>query len=117
MPLALKTEDKMDVRRLTALCAEAVHELRRAARKHPLFPADFVGRRDCARVTEALAGAREQNDGDGGARATASSVFVEKWYEMVEAVLRGDAEGARRELTQAMAMLLRIHVHLDEYCA
>lgn len=119
MPLTLQTPpaDAARKRRLVGLCCDAMQELDRACQKFPAFPDKL---HDYSRMTTPLdmqlATARTWNDRDAGNRATGYSVFVEEFLEFVEAALRGERAAAEAELVQAMAMLMRIALHLDDYC-
>jgi|GEM_PF-4448398 len=95
----------------------AYQELKRACGKFPKFPDRLLlpEKMPCA-LGEQLAAARECNDAEGGAHASGYSVFCEEFLEMCEAEQAGDLEAARKELAQAMAMLLRIGIHLPHYC-
>ncbi len=96
---------------------DALAEVDLACGKFPLFPDRLLlpDEMQCD-LARQLDMARQCNDTDGGAHATGYSVFVEEFLEFCEAAQAGDLEAARKELTQAMAMLLRIGVHLEHYC-
>lgn len=119
MPLTLQTNptDTACKRRLVALCCDAMEELNRACLKFPAFP-DKLDSDDGRRTSIAhqLERAREWNDRDGGSHADGYSVFCEEFLEFVEAAKRGDRQAADTELVQSMAMLMRIALHLDDYC-
>lgn len=97
--------------------SDALDELERACGKFPRFPDRLLlpDEMPCA-LGEQLAAARECNDAEGGAHASGYSVFCEEFLEMCEAAQAGDLAGAQKELAQAMAMLLRIGIHLAHYC-
>lgn len=101
---------------VSGLCIDAVVELTKATKKHPAFPDEFTDFTQFA-IRSNLERTRYKNDNCKGENATADSVFCEEWHEFQEAVLDRDAEKARKELVQCVAMLLRIYVHLDHYCA
>lgn len=97
------------------LCNDAIMELQRACEKHPLFPDSLIPNNKPAH-DELLKGMREINARNGGQFAYGSSVFEEERIEMESAVLNGNYPEARKELVQSMAMLLRIYIHLEDYC-
>lgn len=102
---------------LRGMVIAAQDELVRACGKHPEFPAGFcpLGLADLRRQLKTV---RAVNEGEGLAiLPTAHSVLVEEVGEMMEQVMLGDLEAARAECVQAAAVLLRIYVHLPEYCA
>lgn len=118
MALKLKTSEqyeKMAGTPMADLCAEAFVELDRACKKFPLFPDEFTWLTQDG-VGKQLSLMRSINDQSSGQNATAQSVIMEEFYEFMEAVVDRDAEKARKELVQVMAMLMRTYVHLDEYC-
>jgi DNA-binding GntR family transcriptional regulator len=86
-------------------------ELIKAVEKHPLF-ADKLSNLDKDMTGFFLSRQRLTND---KGEATGSSIFHEEWGEFLEAVYNGDADAARHELAQCMAMLLRIGIHIDDY--
>lgn len=99
---------------LATLCADAISELERAARLHPEWPDVLFPEHHESQLTRQLEAARQLNDS--ADRATAHSVFGEEYYEFLEAALKpGNIVAARAELVQAMAMLLRISCHLNDY--
>jgi len=110
----LKTN--IDKAQVTSLCADAISELERAARLFPewpsvLYPAGFLNE-----IEGQLSRARENNGAE--STCTAHSIFGEEYMEFLEAALKpGNKVAARIELVQAMAMLLRISCHLDDYVA
>jgi hypothetical protein len=94
----------------------AVGELTRACGVWPTWP---------TRLTEVapnyVAGYlrywRTVNDGKAvGIPQTSESIIMEEIMEVIEAAQRGDLDAARTECIQAMAMLLRLYVHLPHYC-
>jgi hypothetical protein len=103
------TIDKASV---TAFCADAISELERAARLHPKWPIN-LHYHDEDHENDNLKIARAIND---HGRATGSTVFVEEFLEFMQAARKsGNQIAARAELVQAMAMLLRIGCHLNDY--
>jgi hypothetical protein len=100
-----------------SVALEATRELRRACEKHPTWPTRFISV-PLEMVRGHLAKVRRINDGkDAGNQPTACFIINEELSEMQEAVLSGDLDAARQECIQAMAMLLRLYVHLPHYCA
>jgi len=98
---------------LRSLCEEAMDELVSAVGKFPewpdvLYPADSLGEVE-TQLNRARANNESEND------CTGHSIFGEEYMEFLEAALNGDSEQARKELVQAIAMLLRIGCHLDDY--
>ncbi len=94
----------------------AVAELVRACGKFPTFPSQFC-LPDLDTVRRHLVSVRLVNDGKSEVfEQTAFLVLDEELSEMMEATLMGDLEAARTEAVQAMAMLLRIYIHLPEFC-
>lgn len=119
MPLTLQTPpaDAARKRRLVSLCCDAMQELDRACFKHPLFPERLFDHENAATdLLRQLELARNNNDFEKGRLATGYSVFVEEFLEFVDAADRGDRPAADAELVQAMAMLMRVALHLDDYC-
>jgi hypothetical protein len=92
---------------------KAINELFRACDLHPDFPDVFVAFPDPESVKEELLMIRMQND---SGSATGYAIFYEEFLEMIEAVYSGNLEAARLECIQAMAMLLRVYLHLPTYC-
>lgn len=120
MPLTLTTPavDTVRKRELVNLCCEAMDELKRACAKFPAFPDRLVGSGEKSTpVARQLELARACNDRDEGRYATGYSVFCEEFLEFIQAAEAGDRAAAEKELVQAMAMLMRIRLHLAEYCA
>ena len=119
--LKLKTNIGADSK--AVLLKDAVTEFYRAVDKHPLWPESLVDdtneehlRRAKQRIEDELCKNMAFNDRDGGKFSTAETVFLEEWFEFLEAaVIKRDLVAARHELAQCMAMLLRIGVHLDDY--
>lgn len=119
--LKLKTNIGADSK--AVLLKDAVTEFYRAVDKHPLWPESLVDdtneehlRRAKQRIENELCKNSAFNDRDGGKFSTAETVFLEEWFEFLEAaVIKRDLVAARHELAQCMAMLLRIGVHLDDY--
>ncbi len=94
----------------------AVAELVRACGKFPTFPLNF-----CLpyldTVRRHLVSVRLVNDGKSEVfEQTAFLVLDEELAEMMDATLMGDLEAASMEAVQAMAMLLRIYIHLPDFC-
>lgn len=111
----LKTN--IDKAQVTSLCADAISELERAVRLFPTWPEELYpiayGPREVAAQLER---ARHHNETEG--MATGHSIFGEEYMEFLEASFKpGNIVAARRELVQAMAMLLRIGCHLEDYVA
>jgi valyl-tRNA synthetase len=92
------------------LCDEAMDELERAVNEHPWYPT--VLHPVIEEVQAQLERARANNE---SSNCTAHSIFSEEYMEFLEAALIGNRELARRKLVQAIAMLLRIGCHLDDY--
>ena len=119
--LKLKTNIGADP--VAVLIKDAVTEFYKAVDKHPLWPESLVYdvnkehlRRSKEQIEKELSRNRIFNDRDGGKFSTAETVFLEEWFELLEAaVIKRDLVAARHELAQCMAMLLRIGVHLDDY--
>lgn len=108
----LKLETRIDKGEVTLLCADAISELERATRIHPKWPTD-LHYHDEEEQDAQLKIARAIND---HGQATGSSIFAEEWYEFMQAARKpGNQVAARAELVQAMAMLLRIYCHLNDY--
>ena len=97
---------------LAALCADAISELERAVRMFPEWPSelhfhDEEHQEDQLKITRAI------ND---NGRASGSTIFCEEFLEFLQAARKpGNQVAARIELVQAMAMLLRIYCHLNDY--
>jgi len=111
---------KIDKQFLGRLCADAISELERAARLHPEWPSKLASDKASlfssnAQILKAI------NDGKlsvSGIHPSAQTVFEEEYYEFMEAAMKpGNQVAARIELVQAMAMLLRISCHLNDYVA
>jgi hypothetical protein len=108
----LKTN--IDKAHVTSLCADAISELERAVRLLPtwpsvLYPSDFLNE-----IENQLNRARENNHSED--KCTAHSIFGEEYMEFLEAAMKpGNIVAARIELVQAMAMLIRISCHLNDY--
>ena len=119
--LKLKTDIGADSK--AVLLKDAVSEFYRAVDKHPLWPESLVDdtneehlRRAKQRIEDELCKNRAFNDRDGGKFSTAETVFLEEWFEILEAaVIKCDLVAARHALAPCVAMLLRIGVHLDDY--
>jgi len=96
---------------------QAICELDRACEKHPTWPTRLTAH-TAAAVTAGRRSLQRINDGfDHGVQPTADTIFSEEYCEMIEAAQRGDVKEARKECIQAIAMLLRLYVHLPHYCA
>ena len=119
--LRLKTNIGADP--VAVLIKDAVSEFYRAVDKHPLWPESLVYdvneehlRRSKTQIELELSRNRMFNDRDGGATSTAATIFLEEWYEFLEAaIIKRDRAAAQHELAQCMAMLIRIGAHLDDY--
>ena len=119
----LKLKTNMAADSVAVLVKDAVTEFYRAVDKHPLWPESLVDdtneehlRRAKQRIENDLCKNRTFNDRDGGKFSTAETVFLEEWFEFLEAaVIKRDLVAARHELAQCMAMLLRIGTYLDDY--
>lgn len=96
---------------LDKLCEDAQIELMEAVAYYPEWP--DVLHPNIEKVQRELENARELNETSD--RFTAHSIFGEEYMEFLEAALLGDKVAARKELIQAIAMLLRIGCHLDDY--
>ena len=94
----------------------AVSELHRACEKFPTWPAKLADY-NYNEISDIRKRLQEINDGaDSKWSVTANSIIMEELAETLEAAQRGDLEAARKECVQAMAMLLRLYVHLPHYC-
>jgi hypothetical protein len=122
--LKLKTEtDTNATVKLIITSIDSITGFYRAVDKHPLWPESLVYdvneehlRRSKTQIENELSRTRMFNDRDGGAMSTAATIFLEEWYEFLEAaIIKRDRAAARHELAQCMAMLLRIGAHLDDY--
>jgi hypothetical protein len=114
--MAKQLTTKIDKAQVTAFCADAISELDRAARLHPEWPAELSpeGFRHTRVIESRLQTARQCNKYKW--TYTAHSIFEEEYFEFLEAAMKpGNKVAARIELVQAMAMLLRISCHLDDY--
>lgn len=110
--MANQLTTKIDKGEVTRLCADAISELERAARLHPQWPAELHYREEYEQE-ETLHLCRYLNDND---QATGTSIFSEEFLEFLLASrVPGNQVAARIELVQALAMLLRIGCHLDDY--
>lgn len=101
---------------LATLCADAISELERAVRLHPEWPEELspAGFQQTRVIDSRLQTARQCNKYKH--TCTAHSIFEEEYYEFIEAALKpGNKVAARNELVQAIAMLLRISCHLNDY--
>lgn len=116
MPNQLTT--KIDKGEVTRLCADAISELERAVRMYPTAPSSLctesialIGSK--AKIWKAVNDSRFIKD---GIEPTSATIFEEEYYEFLEAAMKpGNQIAARIELVQAMAMLIRIGCHLDDY--
>jgi len=119
--LKLKTEIGSNA--VAMLMQNSNAEFYRAVDKHPLWPESLVYdvneehlRRSKTQIENELSRTRMFNDRDGGAMSTAATIFLEEWYEFLEAAtIKRDRAAAQHELAQCMAMLIRIGAHLDDY--
>ena len=94
----------------------AVRELVRAIGVHPTWPAELDDYKS-GEIGDIRKRLQEINDGKYHKwNATANSIITEELAETLEAAQNGDLEAARKECVQAMAMLLRLYVHLPHYC-
>jgi hypothetical protein len=110
----LKTN--IDKAHVTSLCADAISELERAVRLFPEWPAELspAGFQQTRVIDYRLQTARQCNQYK--YTCTAHSIFEEEYYEFLQAAIKpGNLVAARIELVQAMAMLLRISCHLNDY--
>jgi hypothetical protein len=110
-------EPSGEIQELYMTARAAVDELQRACGKFPTWPTQMT---HCppAAVSRELRVFQRINDGKHPeVRPTADTIFYEEYAEMCEAAQSGDLEAAKKEAIQAMAMLLRIYVHLPYYCA
>ena len=97
--------------RLGSICADAISELEKAVRKHPVFPGELtVIQPDDA--AEYLGTLREMND---TGKATASTIFEEEFMEFIMEAQSKRPWHARGELVQCISSLLRIYCHLTHY--
>ena len=95
----------------------ALQELDRACIKFPTWPAKLADY-NYNEISDIRKRLQEVNDGkDDRWNVTANSIIMEELAETLEAAQNGDLEAARKECVQAMAMLLRLYVHLPHYCA
>ena len=119
MPLTLQTApvDAAKKRKIVDICCQAMDELARACGKFPAFPDKLIDLSEVKTpIPRQLEIARNCNDRDDGHYATGYSVFCEEFLEFIEAANAGNRPSADKELVQAMAMLMRIAMHLDDYC-
>jgi hypothetical protein len=96
----------------------ALQELDRACIKFPTWPT-LLTNHDSENVTGVIKRLRKINDGKGYAETwlvSADTIIMEELAETLEAAQKGDLEVARKECVQAMAMLLRLYIHLPYYC-
>ncbi len=96
----------------------AVGELVLAIGKFPTWPT-LLTNHDAENVTGVIERLRKINDGKGYSETwliSADTIIMEELAETLEAAQKGDLEAARKECVQAMAMLLRLYVHLPHYC-
>ena len=107
---------KINKGEVTSLCADAISELERAVRLFPEWPS-IIDSRVPEHYTYVLKFLREQNEEKVSyAPVCAASIFCEEWFEFLEAAIKpGNRVAARIELVQAMAMLIRISCHLNDY--
>lgn len=101
---------------LTLLCVDAISELQMAVRSFPAWPEELspAGFQQTRVIDFRLQTARQCNKYKH--TCTAHSIFEEEYYEFLQAALKpGNQVAARIELVQAMAMLLRIYSHLNDY--
>lgn len=112
----LKLETRIDKGEVTRLCADAISELERATRIYPKWPTELYPMLyGPTEVDAQLQRARYHNE---NGTATGHSIFGEEYMEFLEATFKpGNQVAARTELVQAMAMLLRIGCHLEDYVA
>jgi hypothetical protein len=94
----------------------AVGELLRAIGVHPTWPT-LLTNYDAEFVAGVLVRIRAVNDEkDARYKPSADCIIMEELAETLEAAQRGDLEAARMECVQTIAMLLRLYVHLPDYC-
>ena len=96
----------------------ALQELDRACIKFPTWPT-LLTNHDPENVAGIIERLQKINDGKGYAETwlvSADTIIMEELAETLEAAQKGDLEAARKECVQAMAMLLRLYVHLPHYC-
>jgi hypothetical protein len=109
-------EPSGEIQELYMTARAAVDELQRACIKFPTWPAKLADY-NCNEISDIRKRLQEINDGkDSKWNATANSIIMEELAETLEAAQNGDLEAARKECIQAMAMLLRLYVHLPHYC-
>ena len=108
---------KINKGEVTALCADAISELERAARLFPMWPDTlYPVQYGPSEVAAQLKRARYHNETEG--LATGHSIFGEEYMEFLEAAMKpGNIVASRRELVQSIAMLLRIGCHLNDFIA
>lgn len=106
-------QTKINQGELGKVCADAISELISACAKHPDWPDELTDSMDLDYVRYVLGACRTFNDTPTG--RSAQSIFDEEQFEFFEAVMLGDGEAARKELTQAIAMLLRMYCHIPEF--
>jgi len=112
--MAKQLTTKIDKAQVTSLCADAISELERAARLFPEWPAELNYHAEYEQAGNLKIARALNNNG----LATGTTIFSEEWYEFLLATRKpGNKVAARIELVQAMAMLLRISCHLDDYVA
>ena len=119
----LKLKTNIGADSVAVLVKDAVTEFYKAVDKHPVWPESLVYdvneehlRHSKEQIENEISRNRMFNDRDGGAHASANTIFQEEWFEFLEAaIIKRDLVAARHELAQCMAMLIRIGTHLDDY--
>jgi hypothetical protein len=103
----------IDKAQVTSLCADAISELERAVRLFPTWPSKLHVMDNPKFDDAILEQARFTND---SGASVGESIFIEEWIEFLQASRKpGNKVAARIELVQAMAMLIRIGCHLNDY--
>ncbi len=94
----------------------AVGELVRAIGKFPTWPTVLTNQTP-AHIAHTVKWMQGVNDGTNAyAKSAADTIIIEEILETIESAQKGDLEAARIECIQAMAMLLRLYIHLPAYC-
>jgi hypothetical protein len=111
-------EPSGEIQELHMTARAAVDELQRACIKFPTWPT-LLTNHDPENVTGIIERLRKVNDGKRSSDSwlvSADTIIMEELAETLEAAQKGDLGAARKECVQAMAMLLRLYVHLPHYC-
>ena len=96
---------------LAGICSDAISELERAVRKHPVFPGELTNYQPDD-VATFLGSLRNLND---AGKDTASTIFEEEFMEFLMECQARRPFRARGELVQCISSLLRIYSHLGHF--